>query len=230
MSGRSPKDTGERSWKRIEAICGTCKSPFIGKTYKGRGGKFCSKPCAFVAMKKEKPPRVPVTKKCLFCTAEFSVVTLKNRRKFCSKRCGARYHERYGRLNDYPCATCGKTVQRKWSHKQARVFCSSSCKSIGKMLPFPRSNNFPAVRKWFSRYGRMSKCENCDYDLYPGILILHHKDRDRTNNCRDNLAVLCPNCHAIEHLDENRNGWQHHSKDPRKIELRKRAAERKVAA
>lgn len=228
MSGRSPKDTGERVWKPISAICATCNKPFVGKTYRGKGGKFCSKPCVWVALQKARPPRVEITKQCLFCLTEFSVSKWKTSRKFCTKECCRRYNERYALLVDCLCSVCGKVVQRKRRARDSgTVFCSRACYGINRILPFPKSGNFGAVRKWYSRYGRMAKCEHCDYDKYPGILVLHHKDRDRTNNIRENLAVLCPNCHAIEHLDENKKGWQHHSKDPRKIELRRIAAEKK---
>jgi predicted HNH restriction endonuclease len=57
--------------------------------------------------------------------------------------------------------------------------------------------------------------------------VIHHKDRDRDNNAMENLAVLCPNCHAIEHMKENKEGWKHASTDPRKIALRLKTIERK---
>ena len=43
-------------------------------------------------------------------------------------------------------------------------------------------------------------CENCGFNAVPEILGIHHKDKDRTNNDISNLAVLCPNCHSIEHM------------------------------
>jgi endogenous inhibitor of DNA gyrase (YacG/DUF329 family) len=228
VAGRSKFDTGERAWKRIEAICGICKKSFIGHSYRGKGGKFCSKPCAAIALKH--PPEQPIIKKCLFCHIDFTVTKWKTSRKFCTSKCSSRYNERYGGLVERPCTICGKLVHRKLLKKTKSVFCSRACQGISRILTYPKSGNFGAVRRWFSRYGRMSKCEHCYYDRYPGILVLHHKDRDRTNNARSNLEVLCPNCHAIEHLNEHKTGWQHHSKDPRKIELRRISAEKRQAA
>ncbi len=38
------------------------------------------------------------------------------------------------------------------------------------------------------------------------ILVVHHKDKNRENNTIENLEVLCPNCHAIRHIvDEKVN-------------------------
>jgi 5-methylcytosine-specific restriction endonuclease McrA len=43
-------------------------------------------------------------------------------------------------------------------------------------------------------------------------LTVHHKDRNRKNNTRENLEILCPICHAIEHLHEHKDGWKHKRK------------------
>jgi hypothetical protein len=44
------------------------------------------------------------------------------------------------------------------------------------------------------------KCERCGYNKFPEILVVHHKDRNRKNGAKDNLELLCPNCHEEEHL------------------------------
>ena len=44
------------------------------------------------------------------------------------------------------------------------------------------------------------KCEGCGNTEWLGNPIpleLHHKDGDNTNHELDNLALLCPNCHAL---------------------------------
>jgi 5-methylcytosine-specific restriction endonuclease McrA len=50
---------------------------------------------------------------------------------------------------------------------------------------------------------RQKKCEKCGYDKYPEILVVHHKDRNRKNGAKENLELLCPNCHEEEHLLNN---------------------------
>jgi hypothetical protein len=50
---------------------------------------------------------------------------------------------------------------------------------------------------------KQKKCEKCGYDKYPEILVVHHKDRDRKNGAKENLELLCPNCHEEEHLLSN---------------------------
>ena len=49
---------------------------------------------------------------------------------------------------------------------------------------------------------RGKKCERCDYNTVE-ILQVHHKDRDRKNNSFDNLEIICPNCHSLEHYFES---------------------------
>ena len=44
------------------------------------------------------------------------------------------------------------------------------------------------------------KCERCGYDKEQCVLHAHHKDRDKKNNSRNNLEILCANCHYIEHF------------------------------
>jgi hypothetical protein len=101
----------------------------------------------------------------------------------------------------------------------------------GKTLAAPRTNNWRNVYAWFSRFGRKSKCEDCGYSAQPDILVIHHKDRDRDNNDLANLKVLCPNCHAIEHMAERKSGWKDHkSKNPVKIKARMATAARKENA
>jgi len=62
------------------------------------------------------------------------------------------------------------------------------------------------------------KCEICGWgEINPfsgkSPLEMHHKDGDKKNGSRENLQVLCPNCHALtdnfsfngrKHTDENR--------------------------
>jgi 5-methylcytosine-specific restriction endonuclease McrA len=50
-----------------------------------------------------------------------------------------------------------------------------------------------------------NKCQLCGFDKIPTILIIHHISRkaDGGKSHRNNLQILCPNCHAIKHLLSN---------------------------
>jgi len=47
------------------------------------------------------------------------------------------------------------------------------------------------------------KCERCGYNKNPEILVVHHMDRNRKNGAKENLEMLCPNCHEEEHFLNN---------------------------
>ena len=52
------------------------------------------------------------------------------------------------------------------------------------------------------------KCNRCDLDKWLEqklTLELEHKDGDNTNNNRDNLEYLCPNCHSLTSTWRGRN-------------------------
>jgi hypothetical protein len=46
---------------------------------------------------------------------------------------------------------------------------------------------------------RGHKCECCQLEMWLNkqiTLAVHHIDEDRTNNDKDNLQLVCPNCHS----------------------------------
>ena len=47
--------------------------------------------------------------------------------------------------------------------------------------------------------GLKDRCEVCGENRY-WLLVVHHKDKDRTRNGSDNLITLCLVCHAERHL------------------------------
>lgn len=53
----------------------------------------------------------------------------------------------------------------------------------------------------------VGQCEKCGFSD-ERILTLHHKDRNPRHNKRENLMLLCWNCHALEHWD-GQDGMYH---------------------
>ena len=53
---------------------------------------------------------------------------------------------------------------------------------------------------------KKEECEVCHRTEWidrPISLELHHKDFDHYNNSLDNLMIVCPNCHAYLHFNNN---------------------------
>lgn len=200
------------------SVCPICNGEFRQKAPAGRPQIYCSRPCAIEMMRRQKHDAT-LEKNCIQCGILFRTNKWKiNIRKFCSPECGFKYNGKRGSVV-LSCQVCGKEFRRNPGNVRGIATCSNRCMGIAKRKDWPSSGKFAAVRKWFSRHGRMSECVKCGYKDVPGILVLHHKNRDRTDNTRENLEVLCPNCHALEHLPENKNGWQHTSTD---YELKRR--------
>jgi hypothetical protein len=57
-------------------------------------------------------------------------------------------------------------------------------------------------------YEQHNKCNSCGLDKWLGndiILELEHKDGDNKNNNRENLEMICPNCHSLTQTWRGRN-------------------------
>jgi Zn finger protein HypA/HybF involved in hydrogenase expression len=103
------------------------------------------------------------------------------------------------------CRHCGTTFNASPSEK--RIYCSKAC--INKSAKEKFVAKFTTARKAMARRKLLTKCERCGYSETPEILGVHHKDRNRNNNLIDNLEVLCPNCHSLEHRRHIPHGVLH---------------------
>lgn len=102
------------------------------------------------------------------------------------------------------CVRCGTefyVMPNKFESK--RIFCSRECWSSSIRSPEMWHRVHPTV-KWHARslIKAIGKCEKCGF-ADKRILMVHHKDHNRKNKGRENLLVICPNCHALEHLNPN---------------------------
>lgn len=208
---------------KITTICPICEKEFSAYLKCGRRPTYCSFDCRWEGARRHNKARCTVARDCAQCGKTYFLDKWKARegRKFCSKACQHKARSKYESRN-ISCCVCNKPLKRTPAKQQFdRHYCGYECMGKGKRLAAPRTNKFENVRTWLSRFDRISKCERCGFDDAPGILVVHHKDRNRENNQMDNLEVLCPNCHAVEHLAERKSGWKgHKSNHPVKIKLR----------
>jgi len=149
---------------------------------------------------------------CLHCGKEHLVEQREINRgngKFCSLKCSAQYNAKKKQVPNVYCAWCHKHFYRRPSRvrksKSGLVFCGQQCHNDAARLGSGLSAVHPAHYNDSNNYRRIAfnmlshKCNRCGYDKYPQILQVHHQDKNRDNNTIDNLEILCPNCHAIEH-------------------------------
>ncbi len=138
--------------------------------------------------------------KCLTCNNPIYRRPLeisKNRGKvFCSQGCYGKYNRK-----ENPCLVCGKPILASANKKT----CSRACANKHRIgIAYKMNQPRDKVKSQRSLKMRLLEqrgivCEMCEYNKVE-ILEVHHKDRDRNNNELENLALICPNCHAEEHF------------------------------
>ena len=130
--------------------------------------------------------------KCLTCNKKT------NNPKFCCSSCSAKTTNKIPkRIKKISyCKLCNKETS---SYKQ--IFCSKRCR--GK---FTIQQNFKLMEqklkpftKDYLLYKLGNQCQRCkitDWNNEPITIQLEHIDGNSENNTKENLTLLCPNCHS----------------------------------
>lgn len=146
---------------------------------------------------------------------EYCNITYKSKhspQRFCSRHC-ANLAKTNGLPQTITCEVCGKTQVRapsKLKSKSGIYFCSRDCKckaqrtesQVSEIVPFHYGKSL--AYKAIAFRNLPHTCSRCNYQEHPEILQVHHKDKNRQNNNLENLEILCPNRHAIEHWSKTR--------------------------
>lgn len=149
---------------------------------------------------------------CQRCSKEFYVKLnhqLLGYGKYCSRKCSSESMKKGEFVN---CGICKTKIWRTPKYlrksKSGLFFCSKSCQTkwrnkyfSGEKHPF-WINGSGAYREVLLRTGRKQACNLCK-TRDKRILIVHHIDKNRTNNKTENLAWLCHNCHFLVHHDQS---------------------------
>ena len=148
--------------------------------------------------------RSAIIVKCNTCEKTFKKATRHIKRRpnskhYCSIKCSSIGSRNRTLLT---CANCKKQFTRKKSHllsKSGLYFCCRKCKDEAQRIGGPiklshYGNGESDYRKTaFETYA--NKCAICNYDKYKSVLEVHHIDGNRENNSKENLIILCANCH-----------------------------------
>ncbi len=106
------------------------------------------------------------------------------------------------------CQCCGKEFIFKGRLKTKKYeeakFCSRSCANNRQSVWDAKIQEGESNGKWvryrvvaFKHHGE--KCVVCGFDK---VLEVHHLDKNRDNNSKENLVPLCPNHHRMIHTPE----------------------------
>lgn len=159
-----------------------------------------------------------MTKQCDQCSKELTSKWVKEKTRFCSKVCSNLY--RAANSDFY------KVHSLKLKERSKNKPWGFQCISAEKKAENNRSRTYKKLswaEKVFARdwselsweYKRMrimieqeGKCAFCNLSEWRGVKIsleVDHIDGCRTNNLRENLRALCPNCHMTTDTYRGRN-------------------------
>lgn len=151
---------------------------------------------------------------CDYCNNEF-IRRIGRKTRFCSHKCSTKALQNKVEII---CSNCGcKSFKKPSQIKRAKhgyYFCTKKCKDFAQSL----KGNVEAIRP--SHYGTSNGLylyrSICKEELLKGckcgekrpyLLVVHHIDGNRENNKKDNLEVVCGNCHMLRHLKKLNGIW-----------------------
>lgn len=154
-----------------------------------------------------------ISKQCPTCLKLFNAPLKEINRgfgKYCTVKCVKRRTKKVS-IPNVICAYCQgsfyKSTSKQKGSKSNLFFCCRNHKDLAQRIGGIEAiqpnhyNNGEGKNSYrniaFEHYPKV--CNRCSFDKYSEILIVHHRDRNRSNNVVSNLEVLCPNCHALEH-------------------------------
>ena len=153
-----------------------------------------------IKFSKEKRKRRGAWLKCKTCNKEFYVMPERLKRKFQPKYCSSKCYNKHGENNPF----WGKkhsieTINKFMKNPNRHIFKTG--KNNPNFVRFGKQSGFIGNNKDWWRYHKERKSSVCERCKFPDIRILqvHHKDRNRKNNNINNIEILCPNCHMLEH-------------------------------
>lgn len=153
-------------------------------------------------------------KNCEKCETEFEARPAdvnRGRARFCSVSCAsARKKQNLTAPRvTLKCAYCDCDFERLESNlsrsKHGIYFCCREHKDLGQRIGGIADIMPSHYGTGASRYRQIAfeslpaECNSCGYNTYNEVLVVHHKDRDRSNASLDNLEILCPTCHVEKH-------------------------------
>ncbi|SOK58713.1 hypothetical protein [Yersinia phage fHe-Yen9-04] len=142
-------------------------------------------------------------KQCLNCNNEID-----DKKKFCNSSCAAKYNNSHRILSEETKSKISKSLKGREvkfieteNVKSGRLRAGAKRREAALEQLMKRDfNDLSLVRKKKRvRIEQENKCFRCGLNEWmnePLILEVDHIDGDNTNNIRENLRALCPNCHS----------------------------------
>lgn len=170
-------------------------------------------------------PRNGETQICNNCNKEYVTRHVKKDRiqKYCSRPCVLEAKNKNNKF-ECECAFCKTKILKLKSKlgvsKSGLYFCNRTCKESGQKLggikeimPHHYGTGISRLKKEvvFKRFNIPLLCCDCKENK-EYLLCVHHIDGNSKNNIKENLEIVCYNCHIKRHLELFENKWQFNSK------------------
>lgn len=138
--------------------------------------------------------------KCIICNSNIYRRPFEIKRNKGNVFCGSICYGIYCR-KEIECVVCKKKMLSSLNKRTCSRECSNKHRKgikykIGR--PKDKANTLRLIKIELIKE-RGQKCERCNYNKLE-ILHIHHKDKNKNNNKKENLEIICPNCHYEEHL------------------------------
>ena len=155
---------------------------YCNKELKNSNNKYCSLVC-YRKNKKKKSEESCIKIKCLWCNKNI-LKKPSSAKKFCNCQCAMRYRVKN---------------KGQWNHNKKHPKYKSYLKKMRDRRG-EKNPNFKAGWDWLkAEIKRTVNIKNCEICGSAKNIELHHKDFNRKNNVRDNIAIVCKSCHSKIH-------------------------------
>lgn len=187
------EEYGEQPTPPEKRYCRHCGKELTGD----KQNVFCNRSCAATYNNARKPPR-PLKEKT-------ATVRLDDKKTIA-----------YKVIENKHCKQCGKGLEARTQ----KLFCSLQCHadhklqmSIQNWLETGEASGNKALRKYITHLDgyQCSGCGISDWNGKPITLEVEHKDGNSEDDSRENVCLICPNCHSQTdtYKGKNRGNGRH---------------------
>ena len=128
---------------------------------------------------------------------------------YCSRSCAnSRVWSQEDKIKKSTSAKNSEKVKKANKHKKFPEWVNEQYKNGEYLNNTPFDNLGMDYKRKFIEKEQNNRCIKCGIYEWLGkpiVFELDQIDGDRNNNCRENLELLCPNCHSQTHTWRGRN-------------------------